>query len=110
MVGQEARNRLIQALKEGKIEWVRRPTKDGKPGYFRRTPNTYKNPTAAQAEARLRFSEISYDLFGTLGTVDTFDGREIPAKAERLGREMAGQQFSREKKLSNIEKILLLLP
>lgn len=110
MPDEEIHSKILRALAEGRIEWVRRATKDGKAGYFRRTPSTYKKPTFAQAEARLRFSEISYGLYGVLGTVETFDGREILTKAEMLGREMAGQKFSRDKKPSNIEKILMLLP
>lgn len=108
--GQTVQNRMIlRALAEGKIQWVRR-TKDGKPGYFRRTPDTYEKPTPAQSELRLRFSEVSYNLFGVCGTVKTFDGREISIDADRLGQEMHGQKFSKDKQPSNIEKILLLLP
>jgi len=105
----------ILNLKDIELEWVSRPSKDGsKSGYWRRVPVTRKDPTPAQVEARLRFSEIATRTFGEKGTAETGDGREIPANAALIRKEMLGSRFLTEeerqfKQLGKWEKILLLL-
>ncbi len=101
------RKKLMQALAEGRIEWVNRPLKNGELGFFRRTP---ARQSVAQMESRLRLSEISSNLYGLKGTASTPADRRVQKNALRIGEGMAGHKFSREKKPSNIERILLLLP
>lgn len=98
MLEEEARSKIKRALAEGKIEWVSRTLKNGVPGFYRRTPF---RESKAQLELQLRFSEISYNLFGLRGTADTPDGRRVQKNAQQVGKELAGQKFSTEKKLSH---------
>ncbi len=107
MLDEEGRNKLLRALADGRIEWVNRPLKNGEQGFFRRTP---PRQSRAQLELRLRFSEISYGLYGLKGIAGTPDDRRVQKNALRIGEAMAGQKIGRDKKPSNIEKILLLLP
>lgn len=57
MLDEEIRSKILRALAEGRIEWVRRATKDGRAGYFRRTPYTYKTPTLAQQKGGCVFQK-----------------------------------------------------
>ncbi len=53
--------------------------------YIRRRPFTYELPSAAQAEARLRFSQAAISTYEMRGTIETEDGRRIPANARMIG-------------------------
>lgn len=96
------------ALRALGIEWVE-PSSDGRrPGYYRRIPMTRNDPTPAQAQHRLRFSQVAYNTYGTRGTDETLDRRQIPANAAVIGDELRGTG-SPKPELSVKEKLLLLI-
>lgn len=86
------------------VEFVE-PSSDGRrPGYYRRIPKTRSEPTLAQAQHRLKFSRVSHSLYGTRGSVETLDRREVPINASRIGEELKGsgqpkEVFTPEQKL-----------
>ncbi len=102
---------IYQFIVEGKVvvlEWVARPNRLGE-GYWRRIPRTRAQPTKAQCEARLRFSELSSGAFPFKGTIETEDGRRIPALCEYLKEETEGFRYKREPEPTIREKLLRLL-
>lgn len=90
------------------LEWVARPNRLGE-GYWRRPATTRASPTQAQAEARLRFSELSTGAFPLKGTVSTEDGRRIPALCDYLKTKTEGFRYRREPELTLREKMVQLL-
>ena len=82
-------------------EWVNRPTRDGRKGYWRRKPYTRDNPTIAQLRVRLRLAETSFAATDETGKrlILGKDGKVkvVTPAAQRVQAEMTGQRFVEEK-------------
>ena len=82
-------------------EWVNRPTRDGRKGYWRRKPYTRDNPTTGQLRARLRLAETSFATTDETGkrVILGKDGKVkvVTPAAQRVQAEMTGKKFVEEK-------------
>jgi len=90
------------------LEWVNRPGKDGRAGYFRRVPVTRRSPTASQAEVRLRFSEVANSTAGVHGVQVVEDKRAIPVNASLIGEKLRGVKQTKVERTLR-EKIIELI-
>jgi len=72
------------------LEWVNRISRDGRAGYYRRVPVTRRSPTIAQAEVRLRFSQVATRTAGVRGVQVVEDKRAIPVNASLIGEKLRG--------------------
>lgn len=82
-------------------EWVERPLRDGRKGYWRRKPYTRRTPTIAQLRVRLQLAEAALSATDETGTrlITGRDGKVktvVPA-AQRVQEVMTGQKFVEEK-------------
>lgn len=99
---------FVEGRGEVELEWVARPNRYGE-GYWRRVARTRAAPTKAQAEARLRFSQLSNGAYPFKGTITTEDGRRIPALCDYLAKETEGFKYKREPEPTMREKMVKLL-
>ena len=90
------------------LEWVNRISRDGRAGYYRRVPVTRRSPTIAQAEVRLRFSEVANSTAGVHGVQVVEDKRAIPMNAALIGEKLRGVKQPKKVKTMQ-EKIIELI-
>jgi len=73
-------------------------------GCWAKKPYWREHPTEAQLEARLRFSEVNYFLYGTKGTVQRPDGTQTGLVNHLAGQLMRSKKTLNEKKLAERKK------
>ena len=99
---------VIVVISGVELEWVNRPGRDGRAGYYRRVPVTRRSPTIAQAEVRLRFSEVANSTAGVHGVQVVEDKRAIPVNASLIGEKLRGVKQPKKVKTMQ-EKIIELI-
>lgn len=77
-------------------------------GYWRRKPYWQEHPTVNQLEARLRFSEINYALYGIKGAVERQDGTRIGRLNQLVGDLMQGKKIVSTEELANRKRWKIL--
>lgn len=79
------------------FEWVERPLKNGRKGYWRRKPWTRKNPTVAQLQARVAFAQAALVATDETGKrLITVEGeeKEVAPAALLVQEVMKGEKYA----------------